>query len=240
MGSMKSNENRKYRRPMWAGALLALLATVATWVLAQTILSSLARYGEKLEALVSLVAIAVLLLITNWFFHKHYWTDWLASFHTQKRRLFSGEASLLIGLVSLGFTSVYREGFETVLFLQALVIESGAGLVLGGVAAGLLGTIIIGVIAFRLQARLPYMKMFVFTGILIGAVLLIMVGKTAHVLQVVGWIPTTPITGIAFPYWLGAWFGVYATWQGIGLQIAAAVFVLGSYYLAGATRKNAR
>ena len=28
-------------------------------------------------------------------------------------------------LVTLGFTSIYREGFETVLFLQALVLEAG-------------------------------------------------------------------------------------------------------------------
>ena len=33
-------------------------------------LSSLARFGERLEAVVSLIAIGVLLLITNWFFHK--------------------------------------------------------------------------------------------------------------------------------------------------------------------------
>ena len=37
----------------------------------------------------------------------------------------------------LGFSSVYREGFETVLFLQAIVLEAGAGAVLLGVALGL-------------------------------------------------------------------------------------------------------
>ena len=39
-------------------------------------------------------SIAILLLITNWFFHKNYWTGWIASFHARKRRLISGEAGL--------------------------------------------------------------------------------------------------------------------------------------------------
>lgn len=238
MSSMKAAEYRKYRRPMWVGTGLALLATIATWVLARGILVSLARFGEKLEAVVSLIAIAVLLLITNWFFHKSYWTGWIASFQSKKKRLLTGEASLILGLVSLGFTSVYREGFETVLFLQALVLDSGTGLVLAGVGAGLLATVLVGIVTFKLQARLPYMKMLVITGILIGGVLLVMVGKTVHVLQVVGWMPTSPIGGIIMPYWLGTWFGTYATWQGLGLQLAAAVFVIGSYYLAEWMRKG--
>lgn len=238
MGSMKADESRKYRRPMWAGAGLALLATMLTWALARGILVSLARYGERLEAIVSLTAIVVLLLITNWFFHRTYWTGWIASFQSRKKRLLTGEAGLVLGLVSLGFTSVYREGFETVLFLQALVLDSGASLVLAGVGVGLLATVLVGIMTFKLQARLPYMKMLIITGVLIGGVLLVMVGKTVHVLQVVGWMPTSPLPGVTTPYWLGTWFGAYATWQGLGMQLAAAVFVIGSYYLAEALRKG--
>jgi high-affinity iron transporter len=68
--------------------------------------------------------------------------------------------------------------------------------------------------------------------VLIGIVLVTMVGNTAHVLQVVGWLPITPISGVYLPYALGRWLGIFATWQGIGLQVAAAAFVLGSYFLA--------
>ncbi len=45
-----------------------------------------------------------------------------------------------LGMILLGFTSIYREGFETVLFLQALVLDSGTATVLGGVALGSGGT----------------------------------------------------------------------------------------------------
>ncbi|MCB8943241.1 MAG: FTR1 family protein [Ardenticatenaceae bacterium] len=221
-----------YRRPMALGAILSLVATAVTWILAQRILSSLTRYGERLEAVVSLIAIGILLLITNWFFHKTYWKDWMAGFHAQKRQLLSRETGQFVGLLLLGFTSMYREGFETVLFLQALTLEAGTAVVLQGVAFGVVAVLVVGLITFRLQARLPYKQMLVWTGVLIGLVLVTMVGKTVHVMQAVSWLPITPIQGLTLPYWAGLWLGLFATWQGIVAQAGAAVFVVGSYYLA--------
>ena len=101
-----------------------------TWGIAQTVLGSLGRYGEKLEAVVSLVAIAVLLLILNWFYHRVYWTSTSPGCTGEEAVLGIGvgvAAAQLVGLAVLGFSSVYREGFETVLFLQAIVLEAGAG-----------------------------------------------------------------------------------------------------------------
>jgi high-affinity iron transporter len=238
MGSLKFGEQRRYRTPLWIGAALAFAVTVLTWLVARGALVALARYGEKLEAVVSLIAIGVLLLITNWFFHKVYWTGWIANFHAKKKLLLGGAIGQMIGLVLLGFTSIYREGFETVLFLQALVLEGGSAVVLGGVALGLAGTLLVGLVVFALQAKLPYKKMLIVTGVMIGAVLLQMVGNTAHVMQVVGWLPIHPIRWLALPYWSGMWFGVYATWEGILLQAAAATFVIGSYYLAERQQKR--
>jgi high-affinity iron transporter len=221
-----------YRRPMALGAILSLVATAVTWILAQRLISSLTRYGERLEAVVSLIAIGILLLITNWFFHKTYWKDWMAGFHAQKRQLLSRETGQFVGLVLLGFTSMYREGFETVLFLQALTLEAGATVVLQGVALGVVTVLFVGMITFRLQTRLPYKQMLVWTGVLIGMVLVTMVGKTVHVMQAVSWLPISPIRGLTLPYGAGLWLGLFATWQGILAQVAAAVFVVGSYYLA--------
>lgn len=238
MSSLKSAEERKYRKPMWLGSLLALLATALTWLLAHEVLRSLARYGEKLEAVVSIIAIAVLLVIMNWFFHKTYWTSWLAKFHATKRRLFNEETGLLFGLIALGFTSVYREGFEIVLFLQALVLEGGVPVVLMGVIGSSIAVALVGMVVFRLQKNLPYMKILIITGVLIGTVLLQMVGSTVHVLQVVGWLPIHVIQWMDLPYWLGTWFGIYPTWEGVSFQFAAMVFVVGSYYLAEGLRKQ--
>ena len=240
VAGMAKSGDAHLRRPLVVGAVLALLATVLTWLLAQRVLVNFVAYGERLEAVVSIIAIIVLLMVTNWFFHKSYWTDWLASFHQIKNRLVQGEAGQMLGLVALGFSSIYREGFETVLFLQALVLDAGSLIVFQGVALGLVGVAIVGYLIFRLQKRLPYMKLFVITAFLIGGVLLILVGKTVHVMQAVAWLPVTPIVGLDVPYWMGLWFGVYATWESVVAQLLAFLFVIGSYYLAEFMRKRVR
>jgi high-affinity iron transporter len=227
---------RRLRRPVFVGALAGLGVSIITWILAQTLLRSLDRYGEKLEAVVGLVAIGVLLLITNWFFHKVYWSEWIAKFHRQRKRyeklektgFFSAQA---IGLFVLGLTSVYREGFETVLFLQSLQLSAGTAAVVEGAGLGLAMTLAVGAVTFYFQRKLPYKKMLIVTGVFIGFVLVVMVGQTARTMQGTGWIPITPLD-VTLPYWTGLWLGIYPTIETIGAQLAAAAFVIGSYFLA--------
>ena len=236
---------RHYRRPMFVGVGLALVASALTWVVAQTVLTSLAVYGEKLEAIVSLVAIGVLLLILNWFYHRVYWQENLQGLHQKKRRVLAGAGLSLataqvVGLVLLGFSSVYREGFETVLFLQAMTLEAGAVTVLEGVLFGLAAVVAVFVLVIALERKLPHKKMLMATGLLITWVLVVMVGTTVQTMQKVGWVAVTPIEGLELPYWMGLWLGIFPTWQGVLAQAAAVVFVLGSYVAAEALRKRRR
>ncbi len=231
---------RRDRRPVLLGAGLGLLVSVVTWVAAQTLLQSLQQYGEKLEAVVGLVAIGVLLLITNWFFHKVYWTGWISSFHKRRKRIQQGDKFIFfsaqaVGLCLLGLTSVYREGFETVLFLQSLQLSAGTVAVLEGTALGLGLTLAVAVATFALQRKLPYKRMLIVTGVMIGLVLVMMVGQTVRTMQGTGWMPITPLD-VDLPYWAGQWLGVYPTWETIGAQVLAMVFVIGSYYLAEEVR----
>ena len=169
-------------------------------MLAQTLLHSLDRYGEKLEAVVGLVAIGVLLLITNWFFHRVYWSEWIGKFHRQRKQLESSARPAssprrCSGSCVLGLTSVYREGFETVLFLQSLQLSAGHGDRARGRrrSACALTLAVGGASTFALQRKLPYKKMLIVTGVLIGFVLVVMVGQTARTMQGTGWLPITPI-----------------------------------------------
>src|SRR6476646_3694931 len=173
---------RGLRRPVAAGAAVAFAATVGTWFLAQAILGQFSRYADQLQAVTGLIAIAVLLVIMNWFFHKVYWTKWIGKRNAQRKRVLArgAEAGVLsaqaLGLVALGFSSVYREGFEVVLFLQSLQLQAGTGTVLEGVAIGLAATVAVGVATFFLQQKLPYKRMLVVTGVMLGVVLVVMVG----------------------------------------------------------------
>src|SRR5579862_8425406 len=119
---------REYRRSVAVGVGIGFLATLVTWSLAVRILDDLGRNVSALaiQAATGLLAVLVLLLVMNWFFHKVYWTGWI-SLHTRKKQDLLDHATatedargrLWWGFVLLGFTSLYREGFEVVLFLQS-------------------------------------------------------------------------------------------------------------------------
>src|SRR4029453_17857795 len=132
--------------------------------------------------------------------HRVYWQENLQDLHRRKKRILAG-ASLgvlsaqALGLVVLGFSSVYREGFETVLFLQALSLEAGAWTVLQGMALGFAGVVGVFFLVIGLERKLPHKKMLVATGLLITWVLVILVGQTVQTLQKVGWMPVTPVEG---------------------------------------------
>jgi high-affinity iron transporter len=171
--------------------------------------------------------------------HKVYWTGWIAKHHRQRRKVLGKVGfSATFGLVALGFTSVYREGFEVVLFLQNLELKAGSGVVLEGVGLGLAATAAVGIATFALQRKLPYRRMLIVTGVLIGAVLVVMIGGTALTFQDLGWLPRhgTPFT---VPTWMGSWFEMYSTWETLGAQVLAAAFVIGSYYAAERMRVKA-
>lgn len=230
-----------HRRPVALGAGMAFVATIITWFAALGIMSQLADNVSalNLQAGTGLLAVVVLLVIMNWFFHKIYWGGWITAHNRKKKSLISDSESAEIskrrlnwGLGLLGFTSLYREGFEVVLFLQSYNLRFGGSIVLKGTLLGLLLTGIVGVIAFVLQRRLPYRKMLVVTGIMLGVVLLVMVGEEAQEMQLAHWIGTTPIPWLTrlIPDWMGMWFAVFPTVQTLAAQALAAFIVIGSYY----------
>ena len=104
----------------------------------------------------------VLLVVMNWFFHKVYWTGWI-SLHTKKKQYLldsaktarTSRAALWWGFVLLGFSSVYREGFEVVLFLQSYRLKRGGRVVLYGVLLGLLLSGVVAVLTFLRIAACP-------------------------------------------------------------------------------------
>jgi len=234
---------RAHRRPVAFGAGLAFAATLVTWLIAVRIVGSLSdnMSALDLQAATGLLAVIVLLVIMNWFFHKIYWGGWIRAHNRRRKALLENaraaeisRSRLCFGLVLLGFTSLYREGFEVVLFLQSYHLRLGGAVVLKGALLGMMLTGIVAVLTFVLQQRLPYRKMLITTGILLGVVLLVMVGEQAQEMQLAHWISTTPIDSLKpyIPPWMGLWFAVFPTIETLVAQVIAAVLVIGSYYAA--------
>jgi len=236
-----TGEKRALCRPVAAGAGLAFAATLITWIIAVQIVSSLSESmpALDLQAATGLLAVIVLLVVMNWFFHKIYWGGWIRAHNRRRKTLLANGSAAEIslarlrwGLILLGFTSLYREGFEVVLFLQSYNLRFGGGVVLKGALLGIALSTIVAILTFVLQQRLPYRKMLITTGILLGVVLLVMVGEQAQEMQLAHWIPTTRIDWLAnlIPAWMNLWFAIFATRETIVAQLIAAVLVVGSYY----------
>lgn len=230
-----------HRRPVAVGAGVAFIASLVTWMIAVRIVSSLSDNvpALDLQAATGLLAVIVLLVIMNWFFHKIYWGGWIRAHNRRRKALLSNGAGtshsrLWWGLILLGFTSLYREGFEVVLFLQSYYLRLGGGVVLKGALLGLTLSALVAVLTFVLQQRLPYRKMLITTGILLGVVLLVMVGEQAQEMQLAHWISRTEIPWLAnvIPAWAGMWFAVFPTYETLIAQAIAAILVVGSYYAA--------
>src|SRR6266481_3687624 len=234
---------RGHRRPVAFGAAFAFLATLITWCIAVRIVGSLSdnMSALDLQAATGLLAIVVLLVIMNWFFHKIYWGGWIRA-HNRRRKVLLENARtaeisqrrLWWGLILLGFTSLYREGFEVVVFLQCYHLRLGGAVVLKGALLGLMLTGMVAVLTFVLQQRLPYRKMLITTGILLGVVLLVMVGEQAQEMQLAHWIGRTEIGWLtnSIPAWVSLWFAVFPTYETMAAQFLAALIVIGSYYAA--------
>ncbi|MFN8150235.1 MAG: FTR1 family protein [Solirubrobacterales bacterium] len=224
--------NRHHRREVFIGAGVSFLAAIATWFVVEAVLDVASPLGPKLEAITGFIAIVILLLVLNWFVHKVYWSDWIGRHHRQRSRVLAKTGmAATVGLIALGFTAVYREGFEVVLFEQNLKLQDGSSAVLEGIAIGLALTAVVGVFTFWLHHKLPYRKMLILTGVLVAAVLVVMIGGTALSFSELGWIPQTP-TPFGIPEWMGSWFEIYPYWETIGAQLLALLLVVGSYFAA--------
>jgi high-affinity iron transporter len=229
--------NRVYRRPVAAGGSAAIVAGILTWFGVVWLIGRFHGGEFDVQAATGIPALIVLLIVMNWFFHKVYWTGWISHHHKRRRSLLAGDAEankrrMLFGLALLGFTSVYRECFEIVIFLQNLRELYGSSVVLEGVVIGGLFTGATGVLTFALHQRLPYRRLLIITGVMLLFVLLVSVGEEVNEMQLAGWIGMTEIHWLNIPGWMGTWFSLFNNWETFIGQGIALALVLGSYFLA--------
>ena len=229
LAGLRGAQNKGTRRWISSGAWLALAASGLTFWLSKTLIQSLARYGEKLEAVVSILAVIILLMVTNWVFHKFYWVGWNSKLRSLSKASQQATRWEWLALIGVGFLTVYREGFETTLFMQSLLLEGSAWPVAIGVLAGSAFIAVIGFSIFKFGAKLPLRRMLVITGVLVVTIMITFLGSTTRLFQTVGWLPIHPIPGLEIPAWAGLWLGLYPSWEGLLIPPLALVYVGGAW-----------
>ncbi|MCG8314315.1 MAG: cytochrome c/FTR1 family iron permease [Pseudomonadales bacterium] len=205
------------------GWVSALVAGIATWAVAQSIVSISGASREIMEGVAALMAALVLLYVGVWMHSKTHAAQWQA--YIQRHISAKLNAGTLWGLTALAFVAVYREIFETVLFYQSLLtqtIPSQYSYVVSGFAVGvvLLAGLAWGIMRYSIQ--LPVTRFFAVTTYLMLALAFVLMGKAVSALQEAALISMTPLP-ISFEI---NWMGIKSTWQGILAQITVLVVFL--------------
>lgn len=231
LAGLRGPENAGSRRQVGIGAWAAIAVSAITFILARTVIQSLSRYGETLEAVISILAVIILLIVTNWVFHKYYWTGWNARLRELKDKAATqrGQRWEAFAMCGVGFLTIYREGFETTLFMQSLILEGGFAASLAGLFAGLGVIGLAGWAIFTWGMKLPYRKLLVWTGVLVVTILATFLGSTVRLFQTIGWMPIHPIRSLEIPIWMGTWLGIYPSWEGLIIPLLGFAYVGGAW-----------
>jgi high-affinity iron transporter len=234
LGSLEAARAANYRRPLAWGVVAAVGATAVTFLLANFVIDIAPVNREVLEAVTALLAVGVLFAVSFWLVSRLEQKRWMEFMRARTAGAIAAGGAL--AFAGLGFTAVYREGFETVLFYQALTLfAQGLTLwvVLGAVAAALaLGGV--GYAVFGLGRRLPLKPMLI-AGVSVLLLLSVaLAGNAVRALQEVDVIDATPIEGgwARLPIFLAEMTGIHPTQEGIAVQaILLGVYVLGATYM---------
>lgn len=236
LGSLEAGRASGFRRPLAWGVLAALAATGATWLLATLVIDIAPLDRDLLEAVTGLVAVAVLFFVSFWLVSRLEQRRWLEFMRARVAGAIA--AGSAIAFAGLGFTAVYREGFETVLFYQALLLfaQGLTAWVVLGVAAAALALGGVGYAILRMGKRLPLRPMLIAGASVLLLLSVAFVGNAVRSLQEGDFIAVTPIqSGWArLPVFLAELTGIHPTRQGVAAQgILLLVYLLGAGYLFG-------
>jgi high-affinity iron transporter len=233
LGYLEAARSTKLIRPILAGVALAAVATVATVLLMPVIFGALPVSRELLEGITAMAAVVVLFYVSFWLIARMEHKRWL---EFVKARMWSAiSVGSTASLVLVGFTAVYREGFETALFYQAL-FSFGSGLgayVLLGVGLAVLALAALAWAMFRLGRRIPIKA---FMNVAVAMVMITSVaflGNAVHALQTADVIGYHPYANWPrMPIFLAQATGYWATRETMIAQIAlSAVYLLGALYV---------
>jgi high-affinity iron transporter len=208
------------RRRIWLGAGAGIGASLLTWVAASTIIPFGGASRELLEGVTALIAVAVLLYVSHWLFQKTYIHDWKQYLRDHLGSAISRGSGL--AMMGLAFAAVYREGFETVLFYQALLFDSGGKAVLAGFLPGVLIISVVGWAIIRAGVTLPLKRVFAVTNSILLYLAFVFLGKGIYNLQESGAFSAHPISWLPSHPALQQVFGFYPLIETVGAQLALA------------------
>jgi high-affinity iron transporter len=208
---------------LYGGSLAAVGASIiAAWLFA--VLNS-GEHSDVLEGIIILVAASLMLYVSGWLMVKQDprgWQDYLA--HKADNAL-AQDTVWAVG--ALAFLAVFREGAETVLFINALASAEGgwsAGL-FAGLGAATIGLVVLFYFINLIAQKLPLRPLFIITSAFLFAMAIKFIGEAVQEFQEAAMLPVTELKSAA---WLGA-VGLNPSVEALSAQLLVVVFALATY-----------
>ena len=220
---MKKSQRFEVLPYVHGGWIAALLAGVATWVLATYFVSISGASREMTEGIGALLAAVILVSVGIWMHGKSQAEEWRRYIQEKMGKALSrGSAWFLFGLA---FVVVYREAFETILFYAALWNPQSSGIILAGALSAVALLALIAWAMLRYSRKLPITQFFRYSAILIAILAVILAGKGVGAFQEAGVLSATFIAGLPRL----AELGFFPTVETIGAQLLTLLALIAGF-----------
>ncbi len=228
LGVIKATGSSRVALWVHGGWLFALGCGVVAWFFSGWIMAISGAQREMMEAVTSILSVLVLLYMGFWLHSKTEIGRWRSFIDGQIAAAL--KKSNLFALSLISFTAVFREAFETVLFLRALWLEGGMAS-RTAMAFGVFGTLVLIIflawLLLRFTTQIPIRRLFDYSSLVMAVLAIILTGKAMHSFQETGMLN---ITNSPLALRLD-WMGLYPTLETTLSQatILVLIFVLWNY-----------
>lgn len=232
LGYLEASRNGVYKPAVLKGVGAAGVMTVVTFVAAALFINLAPVQRELIEAGTAILAVLVLFYVSFWLVTRLEHRRWME--FVKAKVWAAATTGSTLALAGVGFTAVYREGFETVLFYQAL-LSFASGLeawVALGTAAGAVALGAVGYFVFAAGRRIP-IKAFLTTAVALVMVLSVaFIGNAVRALQTAAVIGVTVLESVPrLPIFLAELTGFHPTRETIVAQAALTlIYVVGAVW----------
>lgn len=219
---IKAFGNRRAALYVHAGWSSALGLGFVAWFLSGFLMKMSGASREVLEAATSTLAVVILLYFGFWLHRQTEISRWKKFIQEKVQGAIDNKN--LWALASISFISVFREAFETVLFIRALWFQTNtdgkSAIGLGLIAA--LGLIFaFSFVALKYSKKIPVRELFKVSSILTSLLAFILAGKAVHSLQEAGILDSTTMPwNLRFDT-----IGLFPTYQTILAQVLTLILV---------------
>lgn len=194
LGVLKSINESKAVKWVHGGWIFALIIGVISLFFINVIISFNAQSRELIEGVGSLFAVILLLYVGFWLHSKTEAKKWKEFVEHKIMRLINNNN--MIGLAVISFIVVFREAFESAIFLSAIELQidqgSKSGIYFGAVSS-LIFVLLLAWLALKFAVKLPIMKLFKYSAVTIVVLSIVLAGKGIQAFQESGYMSITQI-----------------------------------------------